>query len=624
MPTQKMSKGKASVRVLWLPVCLAGVLALFCFLPGAQANRTLQLSIGLAALALLAYALLLRMRAMAAQRLLTMEFVPKPTHYIQLLMHSCIYAYWGWYWPEVYREIPLILAQIVFVYALDMLLCWSRRERWIAGFGPIPIILSTNLFLWFRDEWFFLQFVMICIGVVGKEYLTWRRGGRRTHIFNPSAVGLFVFSVILIATHGTGISWGEQIAEALHRPPNIYLEIFVLGLVVQGLFAVTLVTLSAAAMLFAMNTVYTQATGVYQFVDSGIPVSVFLGLHLLITDPATSPKSNSGKIVFGGLYGACIFGLYSLLSWMGAPRFYDKLLCVPALNLSVPALDRVGDALDRSAVALFQRIRAPRFIWAGSPRQVNFAFMSVWAVLFAVMVSTGFVTSDVVGTPHPGSDPAFWERACDAHRHKACVTWVGMLNAECEQGAAHACFAMGKVTDLGAVVPRDPAVAGRGLGRACDLGEPEACEEFATFVSNGGDQVLAQACDHTDAYSCFTLGTVLHLGKGVAQDDARSLRVFDISCRYGYTRACGVLGDMYLAGQGSPVDFAKALANFDKSCAGHWGQSCAAAAMLYHRGSAGMKDEALSQERFKEGCELGYRPSCRFIEGAAVVDPILR
>ena len=39
------------------------------------------------------------------------------------------------------------------------------------------------------------------------------------------------------------------------------------------------------------------------FIDSSIPVSVFIGLHLLVTDPATSPRSNSGKIVFGGLYG---------------------------------------------------------------------------------------------------------------------------------------------------------------------------------------------------------------------------------------------------------------------------------------------------------------------------------
>ena len=624
MSTRTMRKTRASARLLAIPMLLAAVLAVFCLLPRALADRNLQLSIGLAVTALLVFAWLLRRRVIASGRALTMEFLPKRVHYIQLVMHSCIYAYWGWYWREVYGYVPLILAQIVFAYALDMLVCWSRRDKWILGFGPIPIILSTNLFLWFKDDWFFLQFVMISIGVVAKEYVQWNREGRRSHIFNPSAVGLFIFSVILIATHSTNISWGAEIAETLHRPPNIYLEIFVLGLVVQALFSVTLVTLSAGAMLYLLNMVYTQTTGVYQFVDSGIPVSVFIGIHLLVTDPATSPRSNSGKVIFGGMYGGCVFGLYSLLSWMGAPRFYDKLLCVPPLNLSVRALDRIGYSLDRKVAALLERIRAPRLVWAGSPRITNFAFMSIWIVLFGVMATTGFVTTEVVGIPHPGADPAFWKQACDAHRHNACPTWVGILNVQCEAGSGSACFTMGKVTDLGLVVPRQPAAAARGLGRACDLREPEACKAFANFVSAGGDRTLARSCDQGDANSCFYLGTVLHLGGGVAQDDERALRVFEESCNDGYVRACGVLGDMYLAGQGAPVNTGKALENFDRSCAGHWGESCMAAAMLYHRGSAGTQDKALSQKRFEQGCEFGYQPACKFLQGTASAEPLLR
>jgi hypothetical protein len=137
-------------------------------------------------------------------------------------MHSCIYAYWGWYWREVYHQIPLIIAQIVFVYALDMLVCWSRRDEWILGFGPFPIVLSTNLFLWFKPDWYFLQFLMLATGVLCKEFITWKREGRRAHIFNPSAVALFIFSVGLIVTHSTHISWGEEIAVSFDSPPHIY------------------------------------------------------------------------------------------------------------------------------------------------------------------------------------------------------------------------------------------------------------------------------------------------------------------------------------------------------------------------------------------------------------------
>jgi hypothetical protein len=177
-----MRKTKASARLLAFPMLLAAVLAVFCLLPRALANRNLQLSIGLAVTALLVFAWLLRRRVIASGRGLTMEFLPKRVHYVQLVMHSCLYAYWGWYWREVYGYVPLILAQIVFAYALDMLVCWSRRDKWILGFGPIPIILSTNLFLWFKDDWFFLQFVMISIGVVAKEYVQWNREGRHARL----------------------------------------------------------------------------------------------------------------------------------------------------------------------------------------------------------------------------------------------------------------------------------------------------------------------------------------------------------------------------------------------------------------------------------------------------------
>jgi hypothetical protein len=110
-------------------------------------------------------------------------------------MHTSIYVYWGWYWREVYHYAPLIVAQIVFVYVLDMLVCWSRRDKWILGFGPFPIVLSTNLFLWFKDDWFFLQFLLVSTGVLCKEFITWKRDGRRTHIFNPSAIALAIFSI---------------------------------------------------------------------------------------------------------------------------------------------------------------------------------------------------------------------------------------------------------------------------------------------------------------------------------------------------------------------------------------------------------------------------------------------
>jgi hypothetical protein len=55
--------------------------------------------------------------------------------YSSLIAHEDLHLL-GWYWREVYHYAPLIVAQVVFVYVFDMLLCWVRHDKWTLGFGP--------------------------------------------------------------------------------------------------------------------------------------------------------------------------------------------------------------------------------------------------------------------------------------------------------------------------------------------------------------------------------------------------------------------------------------------------------------------------------------------------------
>jgi hypothetical protein len=590
-------KNTNAVPPLLLALFAVLTLGVFSFLPRATANPRLQASFWGATAGLLILLVLLRRRLAAAGRAPYYEVKAVAVHWVQPLMQGAIYVYWGMYWPEVFRFAPLIAAQIVFAYALDMMVCWWRRDKWILGFGPLPIILSTNLFLWFLDDWFFLQFLMVATGVLGKEFIKWHRDGRLTHIFNPSALSLFVFSIGLLATHSTSCSWGGLIATTMARPDHMYLEIFLVGLVVQGLFSVTLVTLSAAATLFLMGLVYTHATGVYNFVDSNIPVSVFLGLHLLITDPATSPRRTLGKIAFGAMYGAGVFGIYPLLAWLDAPRFYDKLLFVPVLNLSVRALDRASAALEA-------RIHWPKFSW--NPRKANLGYMAVWSALFAVMTTTGFL-----GHSHPGDDPEFWHRACEAGRLHGCREWLNALKVSCHNGSAALCLTLGQIEDAGRSVPRDALDAGRNFGRACDLGLPGGCAALTGFVRTGGEQVFDGGCLGGDGVSCFVLGWLADKGMGVPQDPARAFALFQRSCDRGWARGCGALGECYRQGEGTTPDPAKALENYEKGCRGGHARSCFNAALMYRRGLGGPPDEALAEERRRQACELGLEDACR-------------
>ena len=593
----KRSRALPPLALALIPIFLLGGVAL---LPRVRGNSRLSLSFAAACGGLLAFWAVLRFVTARRGRKLAYDFVPAKVHYVQLFMHASIYAYWGWYWREVYGYVPLILAQVLFLYALDMLICWSRRDKWILGFGPIPIVLSTNLFLWFRDDWFFYQFLLVGLGAVCKEFIRWDREGERRHIFNPSAIALFVFSIALLVTRNTPLTWGMEIATTLHRPPHIYVEVFLLGIIVQGLFSVTLVTLSAAAVLYILNLAYTQTTGVYHFIDSNIPVSVFIGLHLLVTDPATSPRRYLGKFIFGGLYGAGVFALYALLGALGAPQFYDKLLCVPLLNLSVRALDRFSD---RTSLRL--PLLHPIAGWSG--RRMNFAHMGVWCALFGLMLTTGFV-----GHSHPGQTIDFWRTACAEKRVRACWAYDRTLNVSCNDNSAEACLEEGRVRLEGKLLPGDAAEAGKSLGRACDLGSNMGCVELATFVSvDHGADTLRHACEAGDGAPCFMLGSFYHTGNGVPRDDATALKLFQQSCASGWWRGCGRLGESYMWGEGAPVDLPRALQSFDKACAGKYGPGCFNAGLMYARGKGTAVNVVLAQQRLVKACEFGVAAACQ-------------
>ncbi len=187
------------MKVLAVPFAFTAALLAASLLPRVQSHPRVTAAFWGACAVLLAWqAVLAMLRPNGLPGFVSTP--PRPQHYIQMCCHLGVYSYWGYYWAPVYPYLPLLFAQVLFAYAFDILLAWSRRRPFAMGFGPIPIVFSTNLFLWFRDDWFALQFLLIAVGFLGKAFLQWDRDGRRTHIFNPSAFALALFSLVLIVT----------------------------------------------------------------------------------------------------------------------------------------------------------------------------------------------------------------------------------------------------------------------------------------------------------------------------------------------------------------------------------------------------------------------------------------
>jgi hypothetical protein len=516
---------RPAARLLLLPLAFACALAALVFVaPVRQNPRLLGTFLGAAGL-LAAWNLTLLLGARRSGRAPELEVVFRKQHYLQACAQGTVLLYWGWYWPEVHASAHLILAQLLFAYAFDMLLGWSRRRLYTLGFAQFPVVFSINLFLWFKPDWFYLQFVMVAVGLAAKDLIRWNKDGRRVHIFNPSSFPLAVFSLILLATGSSNLTWGQNIASTQFYPPKMYLMLFLIGLPGQFLFGVTSMTMSAVLATYLFGLIYHGVTGIYFFYDSYIPISVFLGMHLLFCDPSTSPRTELGRILYGALYGLSTAGLYQLLGSAGMPTFYDKLLQVPLLNLAVQGIDRLAGshwlrALDPTALG--------RTL---TPRRRNLVYMSIWTLAFA-----GMSAAQGVGDYHPGQWLPFWRQACQDGRAYACPYLADLESGYCNQGSGWACNEAGLMhialsrsgEDLRR---RDPAGAADPFQSGCSFGFQVACRNFITLARGGGN--FAAAPPTIRDYPIILRGA-----KGEVRG-RRPAALYALACREGWTNACG-------------------------------------------------------------------------------------
>jgi hypothetical protein len=487
-----------------------------------EQRPTVRASVVAAALLLLAWSGLLFGVLHRGQRV-ALEIVLRRQHYLQACQQGAVILYWGYYWREVYHAAPLIAAQLLFAYGFDSLLSWTHRRKFALGFGPFPIIFSINLFLWFKDDWFYLQFAMVALGFLAKEFLRWTRDGVNTHIFNPSSFPLAVASALLLITNASQTTWGFEVATTQFYPPQMYLAIFLFAMPGQYLFGVTTMTMAAVVTTFVFSALYYAATGAYFFSDSHVPIAVFLGMHLLFTDPATSPRTELGRIVYGVLYGLTTVLLYSVLIRAGMPGFYDKLLQVPLLNLSVGLLDRLARSpmlarIDPTTWRLPRRSRE-----AAKAGRRHLAYISVWAVAFGAMSASGYL-----GDKHPGQWLPFWQKACAADARFACEDLYFLQDTYCEEGSAWAC------NELGILLAERYDNRGRAamvFERACGLGFSAGCDK--TIAMTQGDMF------RRDAPTVADYRFILRGSKGPFPD-REPAQIYARACVQGWPHTCGI------------------------------------------------------------------------------------
>jgi TPR repeat protein len=528
---------------LALPFVATLLLGAFGLLPSVRRETPLLLAFLGASAALVAWNLILFVATRRHERALSFSVHFRPQHYVQACAQLSVYVYWGWYWRQVYDSAHLIVAQLVFAYAFDMLLTWSRRDHYTVGMGPFPIVFSINLFMWFKPDWFYLQFLMVATGFAAKEFIRWTRDGRRVHVFNPSSFPLGVVAVVLILTQATGLTWGSEIAATQVLPHHMYLLIFLVSLPAMLLFGVGLTTLSAVATTYACMLAYAGATGAAFFGPASagggsIPIAVFLGMHLLFTDPSTSPRTDTGRIVFGILYGLGVVAFFAVLQMNKIPEHYDKLLPVPILNVMVRWIDRKARSTSLPGFAP-EPSRAPF-----GARYLTYA--AAWAFLFWVTLAS---TAADISAARAGV------RLSLGDVERAIVEYRGAVDREPDRAEFQ--------TELGyqllkansaeeAILPLQRAVALRSDVARSHNGLGVAYFQTGRWSDAAAAFQRAIALQPVYPEAQFNLAQLHGSGRGVRKDDTEAARLYQLAAEHGNVGAQVNLGVMLHAGQGVP------------------------------------------------------------------------
>lgn len=299
-----------------------------------------------------------RVHPVAATRL-------KFTHALPSTLQLVLFTYWSRYEPAVIEHAPLVAAQIALAYCVEYLLAWSLRRPFVLGLGPLPIVLSANLFVWFPGR-FALHGVVTTLAIASKTLLI--RGGR--HIFNPSVFGLSIVGILtFVAPHEFTY---RDLAHSFASPPNMALLILALAAIPQTRLGTTPLTIGSAATILLLMVTISLTLG-YRGAPSPWWPPWLLTMTLLAADPMTIPTTAPGRLLAGSLLGVLFYVVSRTLLFAIETDTFSKIIPIAAMNLVVPQLDSLGLRLAR---------RAPWTLRLSQRR-----YVALWVAASAVMIS---------------------------------------------------------------------------------------------------------------------------------------------------------------------------------------------------------------------------------------------
>ncbi|MEE2755203.1 MAG: hypothetical protein VYA30_01025 [Myxococcota bacterium] len=519
----------------------------------------------------------------------SVQFIKNSTLSMRALSLVLLGVYWT-YTREISRDDGLLfLLQIPFAYLIAMGMQWRRRTLYRFDLMPLVIVLTLSFFIWFKDQWWALQLVMLALAVSAQTVLTLQTQ-RAVARFNVLGLVLAILSGVLIFGPGIDVVRDATLGRSDGDKELILVALLLIGFLTYRVRPVLPTAIGALGGTLLVDACWRLGSGAGFFLDTPIPISIVLTILILVPDERSGPMTRSGQLGFGLLFGVlscCAYEAlwtYGGLPWGQQLTYFSCFLPFPILGLIVPALEKTAreqpiDPVHRGGgsgpitvlsiaalVALFVIIRFP---------------LNIEPIAHLETLEDACKSDDA----SCGRFVAKWNEICrvpnSRSRPDECEkNAVEIHQSGCEYGLQDECAALGfnvlkkansnektrgddliltacksgltsvcnrRAADLAKQQPSQIKLR-RQLSRiACDRADREGCEQLGMVMYETAktpkqfkqaSEKLYFACQAQRSLACYTLAEMLLIGQFGKTSPSRARILFDSACRRGYSKAC--------------------------------------------------------------------------------------
>jgi hypothetical protein len=301
--------------------------------------------------------------------------------FVQILVQLSIYLYWGKFNLAAITRLPLVIHQICFGYLFVFFLSYLSGKKFKLSFSPTAAILSANLFVWFSSQIYFSHYALIVIAMTAKTFITRKVNGEERHIFNPSGFASNIAAVaISLLAYGyiQDNVYASQMGANFLWLPNFDNFVFIASCISLWAPNMYLVPIACILTMTFFELLSHHYFGM-SFTTETPRGSILLGITLLITDPATAPRSKTGQFLYGIGYAFSIFTSFVIISFFSWQMYFVKVMFLIPLNLFSYRIDVAGDWIEKN---IFDKLK---FKWPENKRKMLATYFAISVISTAIL-----------------------------------------------------------------------------------------------------------------------------------------------------------------------------------------------------------------------------------------------